>query len=200
MDPDRQLFSHRILSRDECISAHNKTANLKELFPCGDSLVCIIDDREDVWNFAPNVVPVLPYQFFSNTGDINSPFKASSGNLFQQQQQQQQEPEAQKDDKSSGDKQTDPVVDEVSPGSETKDEESQEQGVKEVKESEKEQQQQQRAKDSDDYLLHLEDILVRIHTAFYREFDEKQKYRHETEPCFKVPDLKVRHFLFHSII
>ena len=38
LDPQRKLFSHRILSRDECISAHSKTANLKELFPCGDSL------------------------------------------------------------------------------------------------------------------------------------------------------------------
>ena len=44
--------------------------------------MCIIDDREDVWNFAPNVVPVKPYQFFSNTGDINSPFKASDDKNF----------------------------------------------------------------------------------------------------------------------
>ena len=38
LDPQKQLFYHRILSRDECFSAHNKTANLKDLFPCGDSL------------------------------------------------------------------------------------------------------------------------------------------------------------------
>ena len=35
--------------------------------------VCIIDDREDVWNFAPNLVHVKPYHFFKNTGDINAP-------------------------------------------------------------------------------------------------------------------------------
>lgn len=45
----------------------------RALFPCGDKLVCIIDDREDVWNFAPNLVHVKPYHFFQHTGDINAP-------------------------------------------------------------------------------------------------------------------------------
>ena len=36
-------------------------------------MVCIIDDREDVWNYAPNLVHVKPYIFFKNTGDINAP-------------------------------------------------------------------------------------------------------------------------------
>ncbi|CAH1395033.1 unnamed protein product [Nezara viridula] len=44
----------------------------KALFPCGDELVCIIDDREDVWDYSPNVIPVKPYHFFRNTGDIHS--------------------------------------------------------------------------------------------------------------------------------
>lgn len=35
--------------------------------------VCIIDDREDVWNFAPNLIHVKPYHFFRHTGDINAP-------------------------------------------------------------------------------------------------------------------------------
>jgi RNA polymerase II subunit A-like phosphatase len=47
IDPDEAFFSHRILSRDECLSLTDKTANLSSLFPCGDSLVCIIDGRED---------------------------------------------------------------------------------------------------------------------------------------------------------
>lgn len=45
----------------------------RALFPCGDSMVCIIDDREDVWNFAPNLVHVKPYRFFQGTADINAP-------------------------------------------------------------------------------------------------------------------------------
>ncbi|XP_075534342.1 RNA polymerase II subunit A C-terminal domain phosphatase-like isoform X1 [Dermacentor variabilis] len=73
LDPDGRYFSHRILSRDECFNPTSKTGNLRALFPCGDSMVCIIDDREDVWNFAPNLVPVKPYLFFDKTGDINAP-------------------------------------------------------------------------------------------------------------------------------
>merc|ERR1719285_515918 len=73
LDPGGKYFSHRILSRDECFDSRSKTANMSALFPCGDSMVCIIDDREDVWNFAPNLVHVKPYHFFKHTGDINAP-------------------------------------------------------------------------------------------------------------------------------
>ncbi|KAB7498448.1 RNA polymerase II subunit A C-terminal domain phosphatase [Armadillidium nasatum] len=73
LDTDRKLFGDRILSRNECLDPMSKKANLSSLFPCGDNLVCIIDDRSDVWNFAPNVVQVMPYHFFQHTGDINAP-------------------------------------------------------------------------------------------------------------------------------
>lgn len=73
LDPKGKFFSHRILSRDECFDARSKTANMGALFPCGDNMVCIIDDREDVWNFAPNLIHVRPYHFFKHTGDINAP-------------------------------------------------------------------------------------------------------------------------------
>lgn len=43
------------------------------MFPCGDDLVCIIDDREDVWQGCGNLVQVKPYNFFHHTGDINAP-------------------------------------------------------------------------------------------------------------------------------
>uniref|UniRef100_A0A8C7I5B5 RNA polymerase II subunit A C-terminal domain phosphatase n=1 Tax=Oncorhynchus kisutch TaxID=8019 RepID=A0A8C7I5B5_ONCKI len=73
LDPEMKLFSHRILSRDECIDPFSKTGNLRNLFPCGDSMVCIIDDREDVWKFAPNLITVKKYVYFQGTGDINAP-------------------------------------------------------------------------------------------------------------------------------
>ncbi|KAJ8334242.1 hypothetical protein SKAU_G00398810 [Synaphobranchus kaupii] len=73
LDPEKKLFSHRILSRDECIDPYSKTGNLSNLFPCGDSMVCIIDDREDVWKFAPNLITVKKYTYFQGTGDINAP-------------------------------------------------------------------------------------------------------------------------------
>ena len=49
----------------------------RALFPCGDSMVCIIDDREDVWKMANNLVHVRPYRFFVGTADINAPPEAS---------------------------------------------------------------------------------------------------------------------------
>ncbi|KAJ8925838.1 hypothetical protein NQ315_009690 [Exocentrus adspersus] len=73
LDPDQKIFSNRILSRDECFDPNSKKANLKALFPCGDNLVCIIDDREDVWSYATNLIHVKPYHFFQHTGDINAP-------------------------------------------------------------------------------------------------------------------------------
>ncbi|XP_078123533.1 RNA polymerase II subunit A C-terminal domain phosphatase isoform X1 [Sander vitreus] len=73
LDPEKKLFSHRILSRDECIDPFSKTGNLRNLFPCGDSMVSIIDDREDVWKFAPNLITVKKYIYFQGTGDINAP-------------------------------------------------------------------------------------------------------------------------------
>ena len=36
-------------------------------------MVCIIDDREDVWNYATNLIHVKPYTFFRGTADINAP-------------------------------------------------------------------------------------------------------------------------------
>lgn len=45
----------------------------RALFPCGDTMVGIIDDREDVWNYAPNLIHVKPYRFFQGTADINAP-------------------------------------------------------------------------------------------------------------------------------
>ena len=46
---------------------------VRSLFPCGDGMVCIIDDREDVWNSAQNLIHVKPYQYFKGVGDINAP-------------------------------------------------------------------------------------------------------------------------------
>ena len=43
------------------------------MFPCGDEMVAIIDDREDVWSKCPNLIHVKPYVFFAGTADINAP-------------------------------------------------------------------------------------------------------------------------------
>ncbi|TCD66479.1 Carboxy-terminal domain (CTD) phosphatase [Steccherinum ochraceum] len=72
IDPDGKLFGGRILSRDESGSLTQKS--LQRLFPCDQSMVVIIDDRADVWEWSPNLVKVIPYDFFVGIGDINSAF------------------------------------------------------------------------------------------------------------------------------
>ncbi|XP_028392868.1 RNA polymerase II subunit A C-terminal domain phosphatase-like [Dendronephthya gigantea] len=73
LDPSGVLFSERIRSRDESFDMFSKYRDLRALFPCDDSMVCIIDDREDIWDCAPNLVTVKPYRYFTGTGDINAP-------------------------------------------------------------------------------------------------------------------------------
>ncbi|EFI28712.1 RNA polymerase II subunit A domain phosphatase [Coprinopsis cinerea okayama7 len=72
IDPDGKLFGSRLLSRDESGSLTQKS--LQRLFPCDTSMVVIIDDRADVWEWSPNLLKVIPYDFFVGIGDINSTF------------------------------------------------------------------------------------------------------------------------------
>lgn len=37
-------------------------------------MVVVIDDRWEVWNHAPNLVKVVPYDFFIGMGDINAAY------------------------------------------------------------------------------------------------------------------------------
>ncbi|KAF9453897.1 hypothetical protein P691DRAFT_791077 [Macrolepiota fuliginosa MF-IS2] len=74
IDPDGSVFKSRILSRDESGSLTQKS--LQRLFPCDTSMVVIIDDRADVWEWSPNLIKVIPYDFFVGIGDINSSFLA----------------------------------------------------------------------------------------------------------------------------
>lgn len=70
IDPDKRFFGDRILSRDESGNIYQKS--LKRLFPVSTAMVAVIDDRGDVWGWSPNLVKVVPYNFF-RIGDINSP-------------------------------------------------------------------------------------------------------------------------------
>lgn len=72
IDPTGDLFGDRILSRDENGSLTQKS--LERLFPTDQSMVIIIDDRGDVWNWSENLIKVVPYNFFLGVGDINSNF------------------------------------------------------------------------------------------------------------------------------
>ncbi|AJS97037.1 BDM_1a_G0043730.mRNA.1.CDS.1 [Saccharomyces cerevisiae] len=81
VDPTGELFGDRILSRDE--NGSLTTKSLAKLFPTDQSMVVVIDDRGDVWNWCPNLIKVVPYNFFVGVGDINSNFlpKQSTGML-----------------------------------------------------------------------------------------------------------------------
>lgn len=72
VDPDRRFFSDRILSRDE--NGGMTFKSLHRIFPVDTSMVVIIDDRGDVWDWSNCLVKVVPYDFFKGIGDINSSF------------------------------------------------------------------------------------------------------------------------------
>lgn len=72
IDPERKIFSDRILSRTESGSMTAK--NLRRLFPVDTKMVVIIDDRADVWHWTPNLIKVNVFEFFVGIGDINSSF------------------------------------------------------------------------------------------------------------------------------
>lgn len=191
LDENGQLFSHRILSRDECLNATSKKDNLKALFPddCGDSMVCIIDDREDVWNHATNLIQVKPYHFFQHTGDINAPPNLAKRELdgegvdfnkvlklhkvikIKEKSKVSEEMEVSDDDKTE------------------KMEEDQEEVVheeevekpKEIETAPADEDNLVEIQDPDDYLLYLETILMRIHERYYKQYDESKE----------IPDLKL---------
>ena len=77
IDPDGKFFGGRILSRDESGSRCPvlnlplslvdmlqglTQKSLQRLFPVDTSMVVIIDDRADVWEWSPNPVKVIPCQ------------------------------------------------------------------------------------------------------------------------------------------
>lgn len=73
IDPDRAIFGNRVLSRDEN-GLKEMIKALARLFPVDTSMVAIIDDRGDVWQWVANLVKVKAYDFFVGVGDINSSF------------------------------------------------------------------------------------------------------------------------------
>ncbi|ONH69761.1 RNA polymerase II subunit A C-terminal domain phosphatase [Cyberlindnera fabianii] len=80
IDPEGKYFADRILSRDE--SGSMTTKSLERLFPTDRSMVVIIDDRGDVWNWSDHLVKVVPFDFFVGIGDINSKFLPKQKSLL----------------------------------------------------------------------------------------------------------------------
>lgn len=201
LDENGRLFSHRILSRDECLNAMSKKDNLKALFPddCGDSMVCIIDDREDVWNHATNLIQVKPYHFFQHTGDINAPPNMAKRELDgegvdfnkvvklhkvikireKSTTNENNSGDLSKEESSSG---TDELEKAEAPKDKTEEkmEQDKSNNINEDENSTAGDDNLVEIQDPDDYLLYLEPILMRIHERFYKQYEETKE----------IPDLK----------
>lgn len=200
LDENGRLFSHRILSRDECLNATRKNDNLKALFPddCADSMVCIIDDREDVWNYAKNLIQVKPYHFFQTTGDINAPEGLTKRELdgkgvdfnkivkLQKAVKKVQTPKSDDDTKMSIDAEIAPannVEEKSEENNSTEITQDKEDGECSSSRSNGEAEADDNLveiEDPDDYLLYLETILKKIHERFYEQY----------EKTGEIPDLK----------
>lgn len=75
IDPDKSLFHGRITSREDFAEGRLNQKSIQRLFPCSDSMVLIVDDREDVWisgtgqPYMPNLIRASPYTFWQGQGD-----------------------------------------------------------------------------------------------------------------------------------
>lgn len=77
IDPKEKLFGDRIVSRDDVGGnllgfdiIYNKK-DIKRIFPCDDKTVLIVDDRADIWSWSPNLIPIAPFVYFSDSLDMN---------------------------------------------------------------------------------------------------------------------------------
>jgi len=79
LDEDGLLFGNRIHSADDLAKDRRKlkVGHLADLFPCGDHMVVILDDREDVWNSPSNLIPVKPYHFFPSNSNNHAIVRGS---------------------------------------------------------------------------------------------------------------------------
>ncbi|OSS44348.1 hypothetical protein B5807_11097 [Epicoccum nigrum] len=82
IDPERKYFGDRILSRDENYT--DKLKSLQRLFYHNTSMVVIIDDRADVWQYSPHLIRVPVFNFFPGAGDINASFLPKQQELVTQ--------------------------------------------------------------------------------------------------------------------
>ncbi|GMT27622.1 hypothetical protein PFISCL1PPCAC_18919 [Pristionchus fissidentatus] len=149
IDPDKTLFSHRILSRDEAFSQTRKTDNLAALFPSGEEMVAIIDDRPDVWEYSDALVQLRPYKYFPDVDDINAPPNALDRNT--------EKPEKEKEDAAEE-------------GAESS-------SARQKKEEESKENERRLPSENDEALKHVETVLRKVHAAFYRHYDETGKIR-----------------------
>ncbi|GAB0489137.1 hypothetical protein MMPV_000353 [Pyropia vietnamensis] len=91
---DGSLFRGRVTSREDFGEGALNRKNLRRVFPCDDSMVLIVDDRDDVWLAPPqspgsgggggpepmrNLVKARPYMFWNGFADVYSRDEPAGG-------------------------------------------------------------------------------------------------------------------------
>lgn len=187
IDPEQKYFGNRILSRDESVDKYSKRGNLNNLFPCGDAMVCIIDDRSDVWKGAANLIQVKPYSYFKTSiSDGVYPNSAiEDDELDREVCELEALLEVGKDET-------------VEEDSASKTQGTSEENSTAIKEEETP---PSPIETFDDYLLFLPSILERIHDKWYLELDEQRRFLTEGE-SYRIPDIKdiIRRYLRKEVL
>lgn len=170
IDPDQKYFGNRILSRDESVDQYSKKGNLNNLFPCGDAMVCIIDDRSDVWRDAGNLIQVKPYSYFKTSiGD-----GANKTVRFEDDEALERE---------AGELEALMGLDDE------KDESNKETHDKDTGKTTNETIEADSSEETDDLLLFLPCVLTEIHDRWYTKLDEERSFLVDGE-SYKLPDIK----------
>jgi FCP1-like phosphatase family protein len=72
IDPSHRYFQSRILSRSDTPGSE-KTKELSRLFPTTQSMVCIVDDRDDVWTESlGNLFKIEPFVHWKDAQEVNN--------------------------------------------------------------------------------------------------------------------------------
>lgn len=222
IDPDGKLFGDRILSRDENGSLTQKS--LGRLFPTDQSMVVIIDDRGDVWNWCNNLIKVVPYNFFIGIGDINSNFLPTQQNfmLHLGRRRKKQDEDLISDIVHTGKVLKEKIDEEVKKQQKINHFSDENHTTKEslteklVHSASLEVQQQNRPLaelqqhlhnqrlliDDDDELPHLSNILLNVHKKYYQELEEgdSEPDIQELIPRMKSGIFSNCHFVFSGLI
>lgn len=175
IDPNQKYFGHRILSRDESVNQSSKKESLHNLFPDGDSMVCIIDDRSDVWRDAANLIQVKPYTYFK-TSISDGASKIEEDETLEREAGELEalmglgdEEDEDKDEK--GDKSNKNSVEATDKAIDVDEDED------------------DSSDDPDDHLLFLPLKLRQIHARWYQELEERRRFLVDGEN-YKLPDIK----------
>lgn len=218
LDPSGAWFGSRVLSRNE--SGSDRVKNLKRLFPSDQSMVVVIDDRADVWNWSPNLVRVIPFEFFVGTGDINASFlpkQASADAVPPADPKTGELPQEDVDPESEVAKQEEIQAEDAAKQLKERPlEKAQEALVAKVSSpsggDEKEHEPATSApipllKNDDHELDRIERILCDIHKEFYKLYDTRQKSRNQSAPDVLgvIPGIKAKtlagvHLVFSGIL